>query len=912
MNPNDVKLIGKWQVVRMIGQGGMSWVFEVVHPTLGYVRAVKMLKPAAASAAGYKSFLREAQILAKIDDEFLVGIEDFDKDPETGNDYYVMELLSGRDLKQQLKLEGPLTPERAIEIFSGVLQALGKLHAQSPPIIHRDIKPGNIQITAPGQPKLLDLGIAKVTRKTDETVFGDDSTVADMFKGTVLYASPEHLAMQEPGPQSDVFAIGLCMYEVLEGRHAYADVDGLPDPTNSHVSYQDVFRFYTRLEAVRGELKIEFKKAPKGLQRIIRKALEIEPANRFRDANEMRDALLHPELASVPTDGGRVVGKKASDLRPSPAFSRPRPEERALDRGSAGTREGSRRWVTVAGGAAVAACLAAALFLFLRPKPPREPLSGDPSAAADIDPRAVSPESSAPTAEQTAIRESARRAVTSVENVSAPAARDAAAGAQMVLAEANDYWAKGDYVTAVNRFSEAAVKAEDARSRDAGGIEDAALRARAAAEQSNAALNAPDEWRRGAERLQASAFDEAREAFAAAKQKADEALESARSLQRRAEATMPVDCDALAGNAKSCNDAKAKLAQGRLALEKLDANAAAQQFQSAMRAFDPIKLPQLTLTVTPLGPIELEIGKVQRFEATASDANATVTYRIQPPGAEPGYSAAGSSYAFVPKTPGAHRISVVARDAQRRESAPITIAASVREKAHVNPRPPQLTVTPNGKLETTVGMLITFQVLATDPDGGKPGVGFSVNRPKQAPELPKKFQESGDVKILPFTPTEPGTYTFSFVAFDLQGLESPRVGVTVVVRPVEPTPTPVPKPISTPDSMPPLEREVRDTLQLYAEAWQSRDVYELQRYWAMNPSEKSDIETTMRASERIIADINVIDVKIKPSGKFATVIFEQKIESVAGTTASTKHAGRWRATMARDAEGWVITVLVKN
>jgi PAS domain-containing protein len=644
MNPNDVKQVGKWRVIGLIGQGGMSWVYQVLDPRLGAVRALKMLKPAAASAAGYKGFLREAQILASIDDDFLVRIYDLDKDPETGNDYYVMELLSGSDLKQYLRAHGPLEAESARAIFSGALQALGRLHTQSPPIIHRDIKPGNIQITESGRPKLLDLGIAKVTRKnTEETVFGDDSTVADMFKGTVLYASPEQLAMQESGPQADVFAMGLCLYEALEGRHAYAEIEGLPDPTNSHVLYQDVFRFYTRLEAVQGRLKVEFKRTPKPLQTVIRKALEIEPRLRFHDANEMRAALLDPSLVASQPTVEQVVRQRPEAAKRAEPRQRPGAEAQPVEAPQPPTASGARTWKMAAAGAAIVACLAGAGILLWRTYGP-EP-GPAPSAATN--------------AERDTIAET---------GAAEPASADA--GAATTPAQ------------------------EQPDLASAGANAQATKLALIGADDLNAKLNAPEDYAAGVASQTEGRWDEATKAFARARENSARAIEDARALQQAAEAARErsaAACGAASG-ADACANAGASLAEGTRALEELRASDAATAFRAAASGFELAAAP-LELTVEPQGTIALDAGKTQRFLAATRPPGAKVIFLIQPPGGVKPYQVMGNPYAFAQKQPGRYQITVSASDAQNRQAEPVEISLTVRpaapapQRAATSPRP---------------------------------------------------------------------------------------------------------------------------------------------------------------------------------------------------------------------------------
>ena len=700
MSAPDVRQIGnRWQVVRLIGQGGMSWVFEVTDPRLGVTRALKMLKPAAASSAGYKSFLREAQILARKEDDYLVRIYDLDKDPITGNDYYVMELLSGTDLKQFLKQNGPFPAARAVEVFAGVLQALGTLHAESPPIIHRDIKPGNIQITQSGRPKLLDLGIAKVTRKSqDETVFGDASTAFETFKGTVLYASPEHLAIQELGPQADVFAMGLCLYEALEGHHAYSDVAGMPDLTNSHALYQDVSRFYMRLELLHGKLDVAFKRTPRALQVVIRKALEIEARLRFQDANEMRVALLNPEALSA-----RTTQENAGSIRPpkpQTPLLEPKPKPAPVHDEEPGFEEsrgepsspGWASWKTALAGLAIASCLGAATWL-LWPSPPP-----DTQAEARTLPETPPPPPvSEPTEEQRSARSTARERV---EHAAAAELRDEARTlvdeAKRLQSEADDAWSSRGYVAAAAKYGAAADKAAEALRvnelvpetptvQDARTLAEVAA-ARRDAEAVKASLNAAEDWKSGTESQaadHATHNSDAYDAYTRARESSLRAIEDAKRLLATAESARG-DCASIESGAAQCKSGEAALAKGKLALANMDAPAATSAFRAAQRDFRTAVAP-LTLRVEPAGPVAVEAGKVQRFQAATNPPGALVKFSVQPPGGAQPYTASGASYAFVPGQPGEYRITVTASDARKKQAAPVVILATATALAPVAP-----------------------------------------------------------------------------------------------------------------------------------------------------------------------------------------------------------------------------------
>jgi len=420
--------VGRWPVKRLLGQGGFSWVYEVDDENLGVRRALKMLKPEAGQGEGYKRFWREARILASIDDPHLVRIYELDRDAATGADYYVMEFLTGSDLAKLLKEGGPLPVERAIQVLLGALQGLARLHAQKPPVIHRDIKPANIQITDEGIPKLLDLGIARMVRpQGDETVIGaSEITTLASFMGTVKYASPEQLRVRDLTASSDVFSMGLALYESIEGRHPYGEQPDLPTQ-----SYQDVLGYYAQLEAVRGELKLRFERTPKALQSVVRRALAVSPQQRFADAGEMRAALVEA-----------AEGKSASPAPRAPA----RPSSR-------GSGERSLRIVPLAGGALALLLIAGGAYYFLG--------RGSPAAPPGLEEPAAPKETAS--ADALASRNSAREIAARLAAAQAEGrlAGEAAAPVRAVLAQADADWDAGSFAAASRGYDDARMRATD-------------------------------------------------------------------------------------------------------------------------------------------------------------------------------------------------------------------------------------------------------------------------------------------------------------------------------------------------------------------------------------------------------------------------------------------------------------------
>ena len=276
MDPLELRQIGPYRVRRLIDEGGMSWIFEVEDPTFaGVQRALKMLKPRAGAALEYKRFEAEANLLARLEHPNLVTIYDYAVDEATGCYYYTMTLIDGPPLSRRPLLP----PQQAAAIFLDVLAGLAKLHERN--VIHRDIKPSNILVTSDGRAVLIDLGIMRVVDQPHQTAAG-------VAIGTVLYMSPEQAQGATVGPESDIFSLGLSLYEVLTGANIYESIDSV-DTTSG----ESVLMYLGALVHQHQQLEIRLSDARYApLRDVVEKACRLDPAERFPTAQAMRVTLL--------------------------------------------------------------------------------------------------------------------------------------------------------------------------------------------------------------------------------------------------------------------------------------------------------------------------------------------------------------------------------------------------------------------------------------------------------------------------------------------------------------------------------------------------------------------------------------------------------------------------------------------
>src|SRR5580704_4312296 len=228
---------GKYRVLRLLGDGGMGSVYEAHHEVLGTRVALKLLHAELSRTGVAKRFLQEARASARIKSRHVVGVSDADQTPD-GMAFIILEYIEGRTLREhyeQLGREGRLLPfaealDFAMQMFEGVEAA----HAAG--IIHRDLKPDNVMITVDGKGapllKLLDFGIAKVDEPPESTV--QALTRPGALLGTPEYMAPEQVySAGSADARSDVFSLGVMLFEMLSGRRpVLAD-----DPQQLAVAY---------------------------------------------------------------------------------------------------------------------------------------------------------------------------------------------------------------------------------------------------------------------------------------------------------------------------------------------------------------------------------------------------------------------------------------------------------------------------------------------------------------------------------------------------------------------------------------------------------------------------------------------------------------------------------------------------
>ena len=217
-------LDGRYQIVAPIAQGGMGAVFRAKRVLLGDEVAIKIILAEQAGATARERFMRESRACARLRHPNIVSILDFDADP-SGNPFLVMELLTGRSLKDEIAARGALEIDEVQRIVPEICSALQLAHAHQ--IVHRDLKPANIvaQDFAHGERvyKVVDFGVANIRESTDDTRL----TGPHQFLGTLTYASPEQLSGSAVDPRADQYSLAVVVFELLTGHVPFESEDPL-------------------------------------------------------------------------------------------------------------------------------------------------------------------------------------------------------------------------------------------------------------------------------------------------------------------------------------------------------------------------------------------------------------------------------------------------------------------------------------------------------------------------------------------------------------------------------------------------------------------------------------------------------------------------------------------------------------
>jgi Tol biopolymer transport system component len=319
--------IGAYALVRQLGSGGAGEVWRAKDERLGRDVAIKFLLPhLSGDAEKLRRFAEEARAASTLNHPNILIVHDVGE--QEGMPYLVAECLEGRSLRERLKA-GPMAVSEAVSVAQGIAQGLAAAHERG--IVHRDLKPENTFLKSDGGIKLLDFGLAKLKLPTANPAVTADNAALSLVAGTAAYMAPEQARGEAPDPRSDLFALGVMMYEMLAGQHPFRGASVF-DTLNSILT-KDPAELYELNERV-----------TPALGRIVMRLLQKSPDARFQSARDLAWSLA-----------------QATD-----SASRPAPERGGVQPAAAPRKSG---WLRFALPAAIVAALAVGWWLAERNSP---------------------------------------------------------------------------------------------------------------------------------------------------------------------------------------------------------------------------------------------------------------------------------------------------------------------------------------------------------------------------------------------------------------------------------------------------------------------------------------------------------------------------------------------------------------
>ncbi|MEV5497822.1 Stk1 family PASTA domain-containing Ser/Thr kinase [Nonomuraea fuscirosea] len=275
---------GRYELDGVVGRGGMAEVYRARDIRLDRIVAIKTLRSDLARDHTFQArFRREAQSAASLNHPAVVAVYDTGEDSTDGTPvpYIVMEYVDGRTLRDLLRQDRRLLPERAVELVDGILRALDYSHRGG--IVHRDIKPANVMITRAGDVKVMDFGIARAMADSAATM-----TQTAQVIGTAQYLSPEQARGERVDARSDIYSTGCLLYELLTGQPPFTGDSPVA------IAYQHVREDPIPPSQIDPEI-------PAWADAIVLKAMAKDPAHRYQNAGEMR-ADIQRAMSGMPVD----------------------------------------------------------------------------------------------------------------------------------------------------------------------------------------------------------------------------------------------------------------------------------------------------------------------------------------------------------------------------------------------------------------------------------------------------------------------------------------------------------------------------------------------------------------------------------------------------------------------------------
>ncbi|MBI4860971.1 MAG: SEL1-like repeat protein [Candidatus Riflebacteria bacterium] len=289
--PFSAEFLSSFRLVKLLGRGGMGSVYLMRQQRLDRLVAVKVVRGEDVAPSQVQRLLKEARILASLSHPNIVTVHDVGEDGTTP--YVVFEYVDGISLARRMGSAPALTLPESLDLVVGILDGLETAHRQG--IIHRDLKPDNVFLTPRGIPKIGDFGLAR------SKGLPAGSSVGRVL-GTPPYMSPEQCRGEDTSPASDVYAVGVILFELVTSKLPF------PGPSLAEFLFQHVSRPPPSVNQIRPGL-------PEALDKILERALAKEPSSRFGGAGPFREALQALKSALLPSETVQVPSA-GPDLRP--------------------------------------------------------------------------------------------------------------------------------------------------------------------------------------------------------------------------------------------------------------------------------------------------------------------------------------------------------------------------------------------------------------------------------------------------------------------------------------------------------------------------------------------------------------------------------------------------------------------
>lgn len=351
---------GKYNVKSLVGEGGMSIVYRAVQDGINRSVAIKLLRSELCDDdANVKRFKRESKAVSQLSHPNLVAIYDVGV-IDTGQPYMVMEFLEGRSMMDELENRGPMAPDRAIPIFVQICDVMNYAHNKG--FFHRDLKPHNVMLVKAGEKpdfvKLVDFGI--VAMDGERQAISQKLTAAGEICGSPIYMSPEQVLDEPVDGRSDIYSLGIMMYECLAGRPAFGG-KRITDVMQKHINSPPPPFAESCPDA----------NIPPALEGVVFKALEKKPDNRYQSMEQLKRALLNVSHRTDSRPGSASLGFQnpartpVAPLSPHKEVVTPKASDKA-----AAQRGLIVLLVVIAVGAVLAAGVAFAMFSNHKPSAP--------------------------------------------------------------------------------------------------------------------------------------------------------------------------------------------------------------------------------------------------------------------------------------------------------------------------------------------------------------------------------------------------------------------------------------------------------------------------------------------------------------------------------------------------------------